>query len=168
MSYDDMKKPELQKLARERKLPTSGTNDELIARLEQYDNQQAQPADEPDLTALGDDPEQPAGEGTSAGPASDTDTSGAATPSEPSGVDSGEGTVGVPVRDRGGVFRTEFKLNGDLSDGIHQDYRRQVVEQAKAAGHRPVEGTAGARLVGVEARIDGQYAIYQIHTRQAF
>lgn len=142
-AYDGWKQPQLQAEASKRGLSAGGSNDEIIARLEEWDA--AHPGDE-DL--LGDDTppaEAPAAPAAPAAAARVDDTAVAAAPPR-----------------QGKTYETSFPCPGELSTGMHTEYRQQAYARALAAGLTPRGGLAGVSRIRF-SEVDGQrHAVYSV------
>lgn len=185
-------KPELQALAGKRGLSTSGTKEEIAARLEQWDNQhppkvEAEPdQDEPDLSDLlalqqplppvasteqqtgGQPPQDPTGAETGAAP----EDSGAPDGAPGGGEADGEASRALTEQHRPPndeqpplvpvAYRWETKLEAEFTDELHDRYRQQAHTAAVEAGKTPRVGPYGARLVS----LDGDTAVYEVPIRR--
>lgn len=143
-TYDGWKQPQLQAEASKRGLSAGGSNDEIAARLEEWDA--AHPGGDEDL--LGDDtpPVQ-----------SPTAPAAATQPDEPTN----KAAPAAPVR-QGKTFETSFPCPGELSTGMHTEYRQQAYARALAAGLTPRGGLAGVSRINF-AEVDGQrHAVYSV------
>src|SRR5688572_9890503 len=157
VNYSTMPKSELQELCRARELPVSGTNVDLIARLEGWDAKQGQPEDDDDLLNEIEREDQETGE-----PPADqgsvvakmTATTSAQRPAAKMPELGPEIVQTQPQADRRmatpTTFEIAFAMSGrELSTGLHQDYQKRAYDEAVAAGHQPRGGLAGSSHVGL-------------------
>lgn len=131
MKYEDMSLSQLKSLCRDRGLGTGRSKQELIGKLEAYDNRNPE-VDDTDLTeAQVDDlieKSEPV-ELTSAPKADDTPEDEDPSPT---------------------LFRISFSHVGPLLDTEHEAFRRQTYELALSEGLRPIGGPTTPRLIGSE------------------
>lgn len=137
--FDSMTNAQLKEECAKRGLPVSGTNPELVARLEEYDS-------DPLLSGE----QQPKAD--------------VATVTETATVDR---APEVDRRHTPSVFRTRFECPGELSTGVHDDNLRRVWAEAVAAGHTPRGGAFGASRTGFEFDGGRRYAVYEINIRRS-
>ena len=152
--YEDWKQPQLQAEASRRGLSAGGTNAEIAARLEESDQQMAAAdrAAVSDDDLLGDDtPTVPA---PSDAPAAAPVTPVTAPPpaAEPTPV------VAKPK----GPFETSFPCSGELSTGMHNEYRERAYAQALAEGLMPRGGLAGVSRTAFRDINGARHAVYQV------
>lgn len=180
--YDEMLKEQLRQLCSDRGLPVSGTNPELIERLELYDAAEeaertraaeAAPDDDDDddlvraaggddsgeATGLPDDPtlaeallSASEAAGRAAKPVDDTSSSDPT----PTGVDE-------PTADPPRSVRYEFECGDDFSNGLHHRFIQQTRERALADGHQPRGGAYRVDFAGSGPR---RRAVYEILLRR--
>ena len=149
--YSAMVKEQLREEAGRRGLPVSGTNEELIHRLEQYD------VDNDPLLAEAERENQASTPPERPSPAAKTSTPPTVAPAPP------EATEATPVASTG-PFRTTFRCDGELSTGVHHENCDRTRERAFHAG---LQTRGGAYRIGFEAGDDGhRHAVYEINVRR--
>ena len=141
-TYDDWKQPQLQAEASRRGLSAGGSNAEIIVRLEEWDA--AHPGGDEDLLGGDDTP------------------STEPTPPPPPVAQNDEATVAAAPARPGKAYVTSFPCPGELSTGMHTEYRQQAYARALAAGLAPRGGLAGVSRTGW-TEVDGQrHAVYSV------
>lgn len=179
--YDEMLKEQLRQLCSDRGLPVSGTNPELIERLELYDATEeaeraraaeAAHADEDDdlLKAAGvdaaggatgppgDSPPTEATPEPSEAPGGATEPVGDTSPSDPTPPREEK-----PAEDSPRSVRYGFECGVDFNDGLHHRFIQQTRERALADGHQPRGGAYRVDFAGSGPR---RRAVYEILLRR--
>lgn len=153
--YDDWKQPQLQAEASKRGLSAGGTNAEIAARLDEWD------AAHPDDDLLNDD---------SAG--ADANAADLTPPAAPAAAPGTPVTAPPPAAEPASTpaapakpaksYVTSFPCHGELSTGMHNEYREQAYARALAAGLTPRGGLAGVSRIDFR-NIDGaRHAVYEV------
>lgn len=157
--FDGYKQAELQQACKERDLPASGSNAEMIDRLEQYELLNQDDKGEIEIKVE---------------PAVDLDTPTAppvVIPPAPPQSDPNPPVPPVDTADGGPVeaprtLEVAFPCPAELSTGLHLEFARRAAEQARAQGHTPKGGDGGAHRTGWRV-IDGvRHAVYEVHLRR--
>jgi len=154
--YDDWKQPQLQAEASKRGLSAGGSNDEIKARLEEWD------ATHPDEDLLSDAPAEQGSDGVASPAPSVAPAAAPGTPvtAPPPAADSD--TVREAPKPPPKFYETTFPCSGELSTGMHNEYREQAYARALAAGLAPRGGLAGVSRVDFR-NVDGaRHAVYQV------
>lgn len=172
--YDEMLKEQLRQLCSDRGLPVSGTNPELIDRLERYDT-----AEEAGEAATDDDDDliKAAGEGLGEATGlpgeptlaeallSASEAAGRAaepvvdtTPSDVTPAGEGESAADPPRS-----VRYEFECGENFDDGLHALFIRQTRERALVDGLHPRGGAYRVDFAGVGSQ---RRAVYEILLRR--
>lgn len=138
MDYTGWNKDQLKDEASKRGLPVSGTNQELIDRLVEHDNN--------DLLGPTDRPPAPS-----------------ATPEAPTPPPAAETPTAAPApAEAPKTFTVLYECPGELSTGVHQENLRRCWNDAAAAGHTPRGGAFAAARTGFTQRDGKRYAVYEI------
>lgn len=146
-AFDAMTNAQLREECSQRSLPVSGTNPELIARLEEYDDDQL-------LQGLTGD--APKVDTAAVVEAPSVDKTAAEPPPPP--------PPGRPTRAT--TFVTRFECPGELSSGVHQENLQRIYSEAVAAGHTPRGGAYGGHRTGFTVDGGRRYAVYEINIRR--
>jgi hypothetical protein len=147
-AYEGKFKAELQSLASSRGLSASGTNEDLVARLEEWDTEHAD-----DLLSEIESGSTPKAAATAPPAPAATAPAAAAPPAPPADP--------YAVKSPPGAYRTRFEVGTELSTGMHQEYQQRTFARAVEAGHIPRGGMAGARRVEFINEGGTRYAIYE-------
>lgn len=154
-AYEGLLKEQLREEAGRRGLPVSGTNEELVARLEQHDLES-----DPLLEAAARENQAPAAP-SQLSPASP------ATTTPPSVVPDVPGVSEAAPEATTGLFTTTFPCTGELSTGVHHENMERTYQQAVDAGFSPRGGVGGAHRIRFENDKNGRrVAVYGIHVRR--
>lgn len=160
--YDDWKQPQLQAEASRRGLSAGGTNAEIAARLDEWD------ATHPDDDLLND--EAPAGPDATAADLNPP-AAPAAAPAPPVAPPPSAAEPPAPMFETSfnpsgakpkGTFETSFPCSGELSTGMHNEYREQAYVRALAAGLTPRGGLAGVSRTAFRDVNGARHAVYQV------
>lgn len=147
MAYEGLKKDQLQELCRQRKLTVSGTNDELVARLQGWD--QAHELDELDLRELAQaPPDEPVEPEPVQAPVQAQQPPAAADPVPPT----------VPETEPK-VFEQVYECPGTLPTELHEQWCNQTAQAAHEAGIRT---RGSAHRTGFRYQGGMRYAVYEI------
>lgn len=147
--FDGMKQQELQAECAKRELPAGGSNAEMIARLDQYEAEQ--------LLGDGEDEATPAPPGL-AQKAPEVDVL------MPPPVF--EEPPKLEQNTSGGPFTVAFPCEGELSTGMHEDFRMRAYNTAVAKGKVPRGGLAAAFRIGFRQISGTRCAIYEVALRK--
>lgn len=177
--YDSLLKDQLRQLCSDRGLPVSGTNSELVERLERCDA--AEEAERAHVTEAAFDEDDDLlkaagmGVGGATGP-SDGHAPAGTTPKPPeapegatepvvdtSPSDQNTPAEVVPAQESPRSVRYEFECGDSFDDGLHFLYIRQTRERALADGYAPRGGAYRVAFVGAGA---GRRAVYEILLRR--
>lgn len=155
-AYDSLLKEQLRDLCMQRELPVSGTNAELIARLEGWDDAHANDGDEPDLLAAAGIEPPPDSQAPPPQPPTPTPVP------EPVVTHEDPPSPGEP-RANQTVFRARFEVPGSrdavIPTDLSQQFARATEDQAIRNGYR-VRG--GAARVAFEYDGGKRYAVYEV------
>jgi len=164
MPYAEHTKNTLVGLARERGLPTSGTKNDLVDRLSEWDTQQVLLPDEPALPVL--DEPAPVEQAENI-----PDTRGLGDPTEPveptrwlpNGSNHPADGTARPVGPTGSECVVVFPLGRDgLIDRTHQ----MLLQATLRAAHEAGLDARGPRCVGIRQRPEGPVVVYTASIRR--
>jgi len=145
--YDGLKQGELQAMCEARGLSKAGANADMMARLEEADAtsllDEALGVDQPPVPL---EPVRPA-----IAPPQEFVVAAAPTPAAPPVVESSART-----------YTVIFPCPGELSTGMHEEYRLRAYQEAISAGKVPRGGLAAASRTGWKNHNGYRHAVYEV------
>lgn len=168
MDFSTLNKEQLREELLARQLPVSGTNPELIDRLNAYEYTKAQVEGAPDmgedddlLGDLGDPPPAPTPTAPPEAPVTQPDPNSAVQP-DPSPAEPQKDPRLLP----GNRFEAVFACPSELSTGVHQDNQLRARAAAEEAGYAVRGGAYSAIRVGFRDIKGIRHAVYELSIRK--
>lgn len=160
MDFSTLTNAQLRDECGKRSLPVSGTNPDLIDRLNAYEASNPANIDPADL--LGGDDDEPAPYTPPAPEVLVTDPTPAPIVADPAPV------VEPPADPRilpGNRFEMLFPCRNELSTGVHEENLLALWQEAAEAGYNPRGGAYGGYRTGFRDVKGARHAVYEISIR---